>query len=214
MRYGLGSIQKVDDDILLFAKQLGATDIIIHTPEDLGNDGYYEYMPMLQLRQRVEEAGLTLYAIENVHWDWFRETQLGRPGRDREIENYQKTIRNMGKAGIGVLGYNWVPNSVWRTSNTKPTRGDAKVTAFDYNLVKDAPLSFEREYSDEDMWSNYEYFIHAVAPIADEVGVRLALHPDDPPMPSLGGVARLFRNHDGYRHMLKVAPYDSVSLQF
>ena len=139
---------------------------------------------------------------------------MGRSGRDKEIENYQKTIRNMGKAGIGVLGYNWMPNSVWRTSNTKPTRGEAKVTAFDYNLVKNAPLSFEREYSDEDMWANYEYFIHAVAPIADEVGVRLALHPDDPPMPSLGGVARLFRNHDGYRRMLKAAPYESVSLEF
>ena len=216
MRLGLGAIHHLDEEILLFARQVGATDIILHTPHQLDSDEgeFYDFRKMVLARQMCEERGLRLYAIENVHREWLKDAQLGGPRRDEQIENFIKTVRNMGRAGIPVLGYNWLPNGVWRTSRTRPGRGQAQVTAFDHDLVKDAPPTEDREYTDEDMWANYEYFIKAVAPAAEEAGVRIALHPDDPPVPSLGGVARIFRNHEAFRRMLRIAPNKSVALEF
>lgn len=97
-------------------------------------------------------------------------------------ENMQKTIRNMGRAGIPIFGYHFIVTGVWRTSSTAPARGGGKVTAFDYEAVKDAPLSFDRVYSEDEIWKNYEYYIKALLPVAEEAGVILALHPDDPPV--------------------------------
>jgi mannonate dehydratase len=107
-----------------------------------------------------------------------------------------------------------MPNGVWRTSRTTPERGGAHVTSFDYELAKDAPLSHGRVYSEDEMWASYTYFIRAVAPVAEEAGVRLALHPDDPPVPMLGGVARIMRDFDGFRRAMEVADSPAVGLDF
>jgi mannonate dehydratase len=139
---------------------------------------------------------------------------LALPGRDQQIEHYQQTIRNVGKAGIPILGYHWMPNSVWRTSNRTLGRGGAHVTSFDMDLVKDAPLSHGRVYTEEEMWANYAYFMQAVLPVAAEAGVKLALHPDDPPVPSLGGVARLMRNFEGFKKAMDIVPSPWNGLDF
>ena len=82
-------------------------------------------------------------------------------------------------------------------------------------LAKNAPLSFERAYTDSDLWANYEYFIQAVLPVAQESGVALALHPDDPPVDSVGGVARIFRNLEGFKRAMEdLAPSPHHKLDF
>jgi mannonate dehydratase len=119
-----------------------------------------------------------------------------------------------------------MPNSVWRTSVTAPGRGGARVTAFDMAAVEQAGAQALRTFvaktdermaalavaergeeiiSEEQMWANYEYFMRAVLPVAEEAGVKLALHPDDPPVPSLGGVARIFRNVEGFKRAEEIA---------
>ncbi|MDQ2783784.1 MAG: mannonate dehydratase, partial [Chloroflexota bacterium] len=138
---------------------------------------------------------------------------LGLPGRDEQIAHYCTTIRNMGRAGIPILGYHFMPNSVWRTSRTAPGRGGAHVTAFDMALVEAATpaeqrqfagvrgaVLLEQEVTAEQMWENYAYFMKAVLPVAEEAGITLALHPDDPPVESLGGVARIFKSVDDFKH--------------
>ena len=72
----------------------------------------------------------------------------------------------MGKAGIPILGYHWMPNGVWRTSRTTPGRGGAKVTSFDMALAQDAPLTHGRVYTVDEMWANYTYYIQAILPVA------------------------------------------------
>ncbi len=131
---------------------------------------------------------------------------LGLPGRDEQIENYQTTIRHLGAVGIPILGYHWMPNLVWRTSFSTPGRGGAECTAFDMALVEQAPLTHGRVFTADEMWANYAYFIQAVMPVAEEVDVTLALHPDDPPVPMLGGVARLFWNQEGLTPSLRDCP--------
>jgi mannonate dehydratase len=161
-------------------------------------------MDLLHLRTRCEDAGLRLAALENVPVQFYAKAMLGLPGRDEQIEHMTNTMRNMGRAGVPILGYHWMPNQVWRTSRTKPGRGGVKVTSFDMELVKDAPLTHGRVYSADEMWANYEYYIGAILAVAEEAGVKLALHPDDPPVESLGGIARIMNSFEGFKRTMAI----------
>ena len=229
MRLAFGAIHEVNDDILKFAKQLGADGIIAHT-QDFGQPekGHLDFAPLINLRTRVESYGLRLEALENVPWKWNYKILLGLPGRDQQIENYQKTVRNIGAAGIPILSYNFHAMRFYRTSFHTKGRGDADVTSFKMDLVRNAPLmtagpgidtsliplSHRRPIGDDEMWANFEYFIKAVVPVAEEAGVKLALHPDDPPVPSIGGVARIMRSPDAFKRAVETVPSDCNGLLF
>jgi mannonate dehydratase len=118
-----------------------------------------------------------------------------------------QTVRNMGTVGIPILGYHWIPASVWRTPEPKRLRGGARATRFHEAEHAEAPLSFDRQYSAGEMWDNYCWYLDRILPVAEEAGVRLALHPDDPPVPVLGGVARIFGSLEGFRRAMD--RYDS-----
>jgi len=216
MRLALGQMRELTEENALFAKQLGIEDVQFNQLGGgcLPSDRRWEYEDLLALRQQVEGHGLRLAAIENVPTSFYDKAMLGLPGRDEQIENYQTIIRNMGKAGIPILGFHWMPNGVWRTSRTTPDRGGARVTSFDYELVKDAPLTHGRIFTEEEMWANYTYFVKAVMPVAEEAGVKLALHPDDPPVPSLGGVARIMRSFEGFKRATEIADSPAFGLDF
>jgi mannonate dehydratase len=214
MRVALGQFDQATDSMLRFAKQLGVSGVLLNTPV-LPGEKRWEYMDLVQLRATVEDYGLRLEALENVPLKFYDKAMLGQPERDEQIANYQETIRNVGRAGIPILGYHWMPNSVWRTSTTTLGRGGAHVTSFDLSLVQNAPFSHGRVFDEDEMWENYAYFMKAVLPVAEEYNVKLALHPDDPPVESLGGVARLFRNFEGFkRGVVDVAPSPNHGLDF
>jgi mannonate dehydratase len=213
MRLAIGQFNELTDERLEFIRQLGVKDVLLNTPR-LPGQTHWEFMDLLHWRTRCEDAGLRLAALENVPRSFYLEAMLGRPGRDEQIEHMATTIRNMGRAGIPILGYNWMPNGVWRTSRTTPGRGGVKVTSFDLALAEKAPLSFGREYSDDELWANYHYFIQALLPVAEEAGVKLALHPDDPPVASLGGVARIFRNFQGFKRAMEIGDSRMHGLDF
>ena len=216
MRVALGQMRELAEPELLFAKQLGIADVQINQVGGscLPGDKRWEFRDLLLLRQRAEDYGVRLAAIENVPTPFYDKAMLGLPGRDEQIENYQATIRNMGKAGIPVLGFHWVPNSVWRTSQTTEDRGGARVTSFDYEPVKDAPLTHGRVFTEDEMWANFTYFIKAVVPVAEEAGVKLALHPDDPPVPTLGGIARIMRSFEAFQKALEIVDSPAFGLDF
>ncbi|MEM7035274.1 MAG: mannonate dehydratase [Chloroflexota bacterium] len=205
MRIALGQTNQLTDEIVAFAHQLGIKDIqfnMYHGSPHLPGETHWEYMDLLQLRTACEDAGLRLNAIENVPINFYDKIMLGQPGRDQQIEYMSTTIRNMGRAGIPIFGYHFIATGVWRTSRTAPARGGALTTAFDYDLVEDAPLSYDRVYSEDEIWENYTYYMKAIIPVAEEAGVGLALHPDDPPVPSLGGVPRLFRSLEAFKRAI------------
>ncbi|MBM4437218.1 MAG: mannonate dehydratase, partial [Actinobacteria bacterium] len=103
---------------------------------------------------------------------------------------------------------------VWSTSRTAPTRGGATSRAFELALVQNAPLTHARVYSADEMWANHQYFVERVLPVAEEAGVKLALHPDDPPVPSLGGVARIASSFEGFRRIVEANPSPNHGLNF
>jgi mannonate dehydratase len=235
MRVAVGQFNELSEEKLRFARQLGVSGVQMNTPL-LPGEQRWEESDLKALVARCADHGLTLEAIENVPIHFYDRAMLGMPGRDEQIEHYRATIRNVGRAGIPILGYHFMPNSVWRTSRTTEGRGGVHVTSFDMALVggpTDRQRGFvakldERQDAiwvmdeaeeeaggvvDEDrMWANYEYFMRAVIPAAEEAGVKLALHPDDPPVPMLGGVARLFKDVAGFERALAISPSEAWGL--
>lgn len=201
MRIGLGQFNELSDERLTYIKQLGADDFLMNTPK-LPGDARWEYEDLLAWRQRADAADLRLMALENVPVKFYDKVMLGLPGRDEQIEHMQATIRNMGKAGIPILGYHWMPNSVWRTQPPAELRGGAKGTRFNLAEHDPAQLTHGRVYSADEMWDNYVYYLEAILPVAEESGVTLALHPDDPPVETLGGIARIFHSFEGFKRAI------------
>lgn len=207
---------------LRFASQLGVKNIIVHPyaqsylPKEsipLSMDAEWSFEELVHLRAKIEDAGHTLGAIENLPRDFYDEIMLGRDGRDEQLEHVKTTIRNMGRAGISILGYNWMPNRVWRSSLTRPGRGGATSTAFDLAGMEDAPLSHGMTVSESEMWDHYRYFLEEVLPVAEDAGVTLCLHPDDPPVPKLGGIARPFRTFRSLKRAMELVSSDNHEIE-
>ena len=213
MRIGLGQFRALTDEKLAFIKQLGADDFLMNTP-DLPGTARWELADLVALRERADAAELRLMCLENVPVTFYDKAMLGLPGRDEQIEHMQATIRNMGRAGIPILGYHWMPNQVWRSPERERLRGGALATRFDMAEHGDAPLTHGRVFDEDEMWDNYEYYLRAILPVAEEAGVILALHPDDPPVPSLGGVARIFRNFAGFKRAIDTFDSPNHGLDF
>lgn len=210
------------EERLRFTRQLGVDHVIVHPYEQsylpdedlpLPTDEPWSFEQLVQLRNRIEDHGLTLGAIENLPPGFYDEIVLGGEDRDAQLELVTDTIRNIGRAGIPVLGYNWMPNRVWRSSLTRPGRGGARSTAYDHDEMKDAPPTHGREYAEPEMWDRYEEFLRAVLPVCEAEGVTLALHPDDPPVDRLGGIPRLFRSFDALERAMDLVPSDHHGLE-
>ena len=106
-----------------------------------------------------------------------------------------------------------MPSHVWRTPS-KSIRGGAVATAFNYEEAKKMPLTHDREYTEEEMWENLEYWIKIITPVAEEEGIRLGIHPCDPPAEKLGGIPQLFNSYANYRRYLDIYPSDNCAIEF
>jgi mannonate dehydratase len=165
----------------------------------------WSYGPLALYRQQIEDAGLRLTVIEdNPPMDKLR---LGLPGRESELEAVFELIRSMGRLGVEVWCYNWMALVPWsRTSPATPARGGASVTAFDSRVWdggEDAPGA---PVAEDVLWKTLGWFLERVVPVAEEAGVRLALHPDDPPLSPLRGIGRIIRSLEAYERVFELAP--------
>jgi len=168
---------------------------------------------MLHLKNRFENFGLKLSAIEgSLGMETIRR---GLSGRDQEIERVAKIIRNMGAVGISVLCYNWMIYFNWlRTSTTTPARGGAYTTSYNHKLIQNSPLATVDKISKEQLWDNFKYFLEKIVPVAEEAKVKLALHPDDPPIPEIRGVSRIFTSIDAFQKAVDLVPSEYNGITF
>jgi mannonate dehydratase len=204
------------DEQLLFLRQLGAQYVSVGSPPELRTaDGF------LQIRKRYADAGITVWNIGNVRVHNMPEVTLNLPGRDQKIEEYKQYLRNLQKAGIRYSTYAHMGNGIW-TSGRTDVRGSS-AREFDQHSpnarghwdgkVYTGPLSHGREYTPDEIWENYTHFIRQIVPVAEETGVRIGIHPDDPPVPVLAGVPRcIFGNFKGYERALKIADSPNVGI--
>ena len=197
------------------AKQMGVTHAITKLATPLTNmKPPSDFDSLLWFKTRFEDAGLTLAGLEGDQIDMNR-IKLGLPGRDEDIAQYQTMLENMGRLGIPLLCYNFMAVFGWmRTSTATPGRGGALCTRFDHAAIANAPLTEAGLVTQEKLWSNLEYFLKAVIPVAEKAGVKMALHPDDPPLPSLRGVGRIITSVAAYQRVFALAPSPSNGCTF
>ena len=194
------------------AAQLGVKKIVTKAaPELTGLPDPSDYEALKTVRDRFQEAGFSLYALEGDEFDMSR-IKLGLPGRDEDIERYQKMLRNMGRLGLRLLCYNFMAGVGWfRSRNDLLERGGALTSGFD---VRDIDNNVPLKLTEEKLWENYAYFVKAVIPVAEEAGVVMGLHPDDPPISPLLGYSRILTSADAYRRAMSLSDSPSHGITF
>lgn len=210
----------LDDDVLRFYKAIGVDMLqvdlragvsAVDPAMDLrdGRDGTAAFE---QLRERVESHGLRLNAVAMSCWD---EITLGKPDAAEKIDAWCRMLEALGKAGIPHLAWNFKPMGNFRTTPTVG-RGGVHYSTFDYDeFSRNRPPAHEPTVTEETMWARMERFLQAAIPAAEQAGVRMALHPDDPPVPEpLGGVAQICSSLEQFRRILEVVPSDNHGLLF
>ena len=167
-------------------------------------EGLCDYAPLQRMQKRYEAGGFQLVVIEAR--PPLNKAKRGLPGRDAEIATVCTMIENMGKLGIPVWCYEWMTDFNWvRTNMATPSRGGSVVTSFD---LKDVPadLTLEPPIDEAALWVNLEYFLRMVLPVAERAGVKLSMHPDDPPLSPIRGVGRIMRSVANYQRLIDLVP--------
>ncbi|MFM7322689.1 MAG: mannonate dehydratase, partial [Armatimonadota bacterium] len=204
------------DDELRFLQQVGVewAMLIVDDPGQQTAEHYKRF------DERLDRYGMRIYRIANHAVHNVEEITLGLPGRDEKIREFLDFLGELGKAGIRYHTYAHMGNGIWSTGST-PGRGGVDSRVLDIANAKgywngkvfQGELTHGRPYSEDELWDNYEYFIRQVVPVAEENGVFVGVHPDDPPVYALGGVPRcIFGNFDGYRRALEIAGSPNIGV--
>ena len=189
---------------------LGAVGGINRAP----NAQLWDYESIVFTKQAYEKAGLRFRVVEGPP-SLGDKTKLGLEGKDEEISNFILFMKNLSRAGLDTICYNWMPVISWfRTDMARPGRGGALMTAFDNDAVKAAPMTKYGAVSKETLWKNLEYFLKAVVPEAEKYGIKLAMHPDDPQVDEIKGISRIMTTVANFRRMLDLysSPHNGVTL--
>lgn len=252
MKLGLGLYRHMlTDDFFSFAAQAGCTHIVAHLVDYFKNgsanprnnqptgsrdstwgfagdpERLWATSELVELRQRIEAAGLHLEAIENLDPAHWHDILLDGPRRAEQIENVKTILRRMGEAGIPILGYNFSLAGVCGRVRGPFARGGAISVGMDgpvdtpipngevWNMIYDAaaPAGFLPTISHAELWRRLERFLEDVLPVAEKAGVRLAAHPDDPPMPTMRSQPRLVYQPAMYRRLISISPSPSNALE-
>lgn len=241
MRLGLNLGIARDDGLLAFARQLGvewiATNLLAtqgsRLSEDLlratsvqgrlgamggiggppgGPSGPWKEEELVGLLRRAEQAGMK---VGNVMLHAFPHAVAGTPERDRDLENVRTSIRLAGRLGIPVVEYNFFSLRNVEGLHEAPGRGGASYRAFDDARVRDrSPIPELGPRSEEETWANLRRFLDAAVPAAKEAGVRLALHPNDPPVPVYRGVAQPAASIAQWKRVVEYIPTPENGITF
>ena len=194
----------MSDENLTLAAQCGVTDVVGRYPGENLDD-------LLRLRDRVESFGMKLAAIEG-----FLPIERLKVGRDdgSELAAMKALLRNLQSAGIPLVCYNFMAGTDWvRTRVDVLERGGAKVTAFRLAEVQQAMSLSEHSraitgesIAADELWRNLERFLRELVPVAEEAGVTMCMHPDDPPLPELLGKARIMNSVESFERLVELGP--------
>ena len=204
------------DEDLHFYQQLGIEWLMV----GINDEKLHSVETYKQLKSRFEKFGLQIYRIAHHGVHNVPEITLNLPGREKKIEMLIQFIRNLGDAGIYYHTYAHMGNGIWSTGKTA-RRGGMTARTIDIDNATghwiDATFEGEythgRQYSEEELWDNYDYLIRRLAPVAEESGVYVGIHPDDPPVYSLGGIPRcMFGNFGGYKRAMDMADSPNIGV--
>ncbi len=199
-----------------FARQLGVEWVMTSLPPKESTVENYQ-----ALIRRFGVQGLKIYRLANDSCHNMEEVTLNLPGRDAKIEEYLAYIRLLGKVGIHYSTYAHMGNGIWSSPRREQTRGGADARALRLETAEgrwagktwQQPLSHGRRYTEVELWDNYTSFIRKVVPVAEEAGVFIGIHPDDPTGFEMGGVPRsIFGTFAGYERALAIANSPNIGV--
>ncbi len=203
----LGVAMNIDPAAMRRIRQIGVNHVLSGGPRIPWTEA-----DLRASMERFRSNGLTLC---NLMIGGFPKTIYGKPGRDEEIEKVNASIRAAGKAGLPVVEYNFYAHRIVEGYYYEEGRAGAGMTAFDYDRVKDLPpLPEEGVHSVEQLWENVSYFLKAIVPVAKEAGVRLALHPNDPPAPLSRGSGQIMGTLAGWKKLVSIVPSPHNGITF
>jgi mannonate dehydratase len=185
-----------------FAKQM-AVNYAVSGPVRVNDLKPWDPDVIKATKQAWDELGIKWAVVEGPP-TLGSPTKLGLEGRDEEISNFITFMKNLKQYGdVDIICYNWMPVISWaRTNKARPGRGGALVMDFDYEIMKKAPLTKYGEVSKEQLWKNLEYFVKAVMPEAEKIGMRLSMHPDDPQVDVIQGISRIMNSIENFDRLL------------
>lgn len=198
-----------------FLRQMGVDHVVLWTDASKSSAEYYADRKAFYAAHGIEVYGFGNRDVHNQP-----SIVLNLPDRDAKVEEYLRHLRSLGAAGIPYTTYAHMPNGIWSTEREE-TRGGASARGFDEATARaghwagrefSLPLTNEREYSDEEVWENFTHFIRQAARVAEEQGVYIGIHPDDPPISRLGGVPRIFSTFENYKRALAIADSPNVGI--
>lgn len=216
------------DDELGFIQQLGVRWVEMKGPGAPGYSPDGRIVPMKRdtdrprgpwteaeirpVKDRIESAGLRL---GNMMMHDFRNVILGRPGRDEDIEHVRQSIRVAGRLGIPVVEYNFYATRAMGGYYRTEGRGGSSYLTHDHDRNKGLrPLPDVGEHSEEELWERLAYFLKAVVPVAEEAGVRLSVHPNDPPVPRFRGAVQILGSMKGLKRLVNIVPRPANGITF
>ena len=201
------AIGRLDDDSMRRVKQLGVDHVLMGGPPIPWQEA--------DIRSRMEKLKSAGLSLGNMMIGGFPKTIYGQPGRDEEIEKVRQSIRAAGRAGVPVVEYNFYAHRIVEGYFEEKGRAGAGITSFDYARVKDLPpLPAEGAHTVDEIWKNITYFLKAVIPAAEESGVRMALHPNDPPAPVSRGSGQIMGTLAGWKRLIDIVPSKANGITF
>lgn len=202
------------DEKWQLVRQMGISEVIVKLAPELTGMAAPDTISSFRRSQEIyADNGLKIIGLEGDQFDMSR-IKLGLPGRDEDLDRYCQMLENMGQLGIYLLCYNFMATGWYRTRTNLPERGGALVSGFNYEAAQREPISKYGTFSESQIWDNYHYFVERVMPVAEANGVRMALHPDDPPISPVNGIARILTSANAIRHALSFSDSPSHGLTF
>ena len=195
-------VRTVDtDETLAFIQQMGLECVsLMIKPEEI------TYECLMAQKERLAKFGLKISDAACMELQKNKSIHLNLSDRDEEIEKFKQMLCVFGKAEIPFTSIAWQPNGILRTSHKVGEHTRGGVSAFcDQEEILARGNAEDRSYTEEEIWDNFQYFLNQVIPVAEETGVRMALHPNDPPLSCMAGIPSLIYNTECYRRAFAMA---------
>jgi mannonate dehydratase len=239
---------QISRDNFRFARQAGCTHAVVHLVDRFqgcelrtadkccfgltrAQGRVWDEEEIRGVKNLAQEEGLQLEALENIDPSFWCDILLDGPKKQQQLENLKQLLRDMGRVGIPILGYNFSLAGVWGRVLGPYARGQAVAPAFlESYRSQETPVPkgelgnivYDLDATEgpldppdcEQLWSRLEDFLRALVPVAEECGVRLAAHPEDPPVPQLRNTPRLLVQPQAFQRLLNMVPSRSNALEF
>ena len=202
-------MSRMKDEDLAFIREMGVEHVELNIKEDEIDVGHLN-----EVRERFAQYGLTPVLLSCNALQKNKIIDLGLEGKDEEIRKFNEFVKVAAEAGYHTVSVAWQPNGIHRSGRAVRPQTRGGVSAyFDAADGSIDEIKNDRVYTVDEIWKNFEYFLEGVGPTMQACGVRMALHPNDPPVEYVCGVGSLIYRSDDYRRAFKLDKWNCVGVK-